>query len=504
MKRDAVLRSAAAGALAGVAGLAVAELVAGWLHSRLSPVVAVGEAIIELTPGEVAERAIDAVGTADKPLLVTGVVLGVLLLSAAAGVLGARRWAVGAGILVAMTVIAGIAVLTRGDARDVDVLPVVLGGFAGLVVYGALLPRAVAASAPEANVLTRRQFLQATGVVLAGATVVGALGRWAAQARRSVERARDALRLSVRPAPAPAGVDLGIDGVEPWVTPNDEFYRIDTTLSPPLLEPKYWELHIHGMVERELTLTYQDLIDRGLSNAWITLCCVSNEVGGDLISNAWWSGVRIKDLLDEVGVSPDADALLSRSLDDWTCGTPLSVLTDGRDALLAVAMNGEPLPIEHGFPVRMVVPGLYGFVSATKWVVDWEVTRFDRFSAYWTERGWSEQAPIKTQSRIDTPQSGANLDAGAVTIGGVAWAQHRGIDRVEVRVDDGDWMPARLAADPSIDTWVQWVVEWEAEPGDHALAVRATDSTGETQTGAEAGVVPDGATGWHTIDVSVD
>ena len=504
MKRDAVLRSAAVGTLAGVAGLAVAELVAGLLHSRLSPVVAVGEAIIELTPGQVAERAIDAVGQADKPLLVTGVVLGVLIGSTLAGILGAKRWGVGAAILAGMTAIAVIAVVTRADAREVDVLPVMLGGFVGLVVYGGLIPRAVAASDPESDPLTRRQFLQATGVVLAGSAVVGALGRWAAEARRSVERARDSLRLAIRPAPAPpAGVDLGIDGVDPWVTPNDEFYLIDVTLSPPLVEPEDWELRIHGMVEREMTLTYQDLLDRGLTNAWITLCCVSNEVGGDLISNAWWSGVRIDKLLDEVGIKPGADALLSTSHDGWTCGTPLSVLTDGRNALLAVAMNGEPLPIEHGFPVRQVVPGLYGFVSATKWVVDWEVTRFDDFSAYWTERGWSEQAPVKTQSRIDTPRSGADLDAGAVTIGGIAWAQRRGIERVEVRVDAGDWMRARLAADPSIDTWVQWVVEWDAEPGDHELAVRATDSTGETQTEDVAGVVPDGATGWHTITVSV-
>jgi len=503
VNREAVLRPAIAGALAGVAGLAVAELIAGWLHTRLSPVVAVGEAIIELTPGQVAERAIDAVGQADKPLLVTGVVLGVLIGSAVAGVLGARRSGVGLAVLIGMTVVAAVAVLTRTDAREVDVMPLVFGGLVGLAVYGWLVPRAVAASAADADALTRRQFLQATGIVLAGAAVVGALGRWAAEARRSVEQARDALRLGVRQPPTPDGVDLGVDGIEPWVTPNDVFYRIDTTLSPPLVKPAEWELRIHGMVDRELTLTYQDLLDRGLSNAWITLCCVSNEVGGDLISNAWWSGVRIDELLDEAGVSPDADALLSTSRDGWTCGTPLAALTDGRDALLAVAMNGEPLPIEHGFPVRQVVPGLYGFVSATKWVVEWEVTRFDRFSAYWTDRGWSEQAPVKTQSRIDTPRSGADLDAGTVTIGGVAWAQHRGIERVEVRVDDGEWLPARLAADPSIDTWVQWVVEWEAEPGDHVLAVRATDSTGETQTEAEADVVPDGATGWHTIDVSV-
>ncbi|HKE71694.1 MAG TPA: molybdopterin-dependent oxidoreductase [Nocardioidaceae bacterium] len=504
MKREAVLRSAVAGALAGVAGLAVAELIAGWLHTRLSPVVAVGESIIELTPGQVAERAINAVGQADKPLLVTGVVTGVLVVSAAAGVIGTRRWGLGAAILVAMTAIGALAVLTRADAEDVDVLPVMLAGLASLAVYGWLVPRAVAASAVDADAMTRRQFLQATGIVLASAAVVGALGRWAAQARSTVEAARNALRLNLRQPPTPQGVNLGIDGVTPWVTPNDEFYRIDTTLSPPLVEPKDWELRIHGMVDHEVTLTYRDLIDRGLAGAWITLCCVSNEVGGDLISNAWWSGVRIDDLLADVGVSPHADAVLSTSHDGWTCGTPLAALTDGRHAMLAVAMNGQPLPIEHGFPVRMVVPGLYGFVSATKWVVDWEVTRFDQFTAYWTERGWSQEAPVKTQSRIDTPRGGANLNAGTVTIGGVAWAQHRGIAAVHVRVDEGEWMPARLAADPSIDTWVQWVVEWQAEPGDYQLMVRATDDTGETQTGQVQGVVPDGATGWHTIDVSVE
>jgi DMSO/TMAO reductase YedYZ molybdopterin-dependent catalytic subunit len=471
-------------------------------------VLAVGEAIIELTPGRVAEEAISAVGDADKPLLVTGVVIAVLLGSTVAGLLGARRFAVGAAVLIGLTAVAGVAVLTRADSRDVDVLPVLAGGAAGLAVYAWLLGRAVAASAVDASYLTRRQFLQATGVVVAGAAVTGVLGRWATGARRSVERAREAvgrrLRLRVGQPPVPAGVDLKVDGVASWMTPNDEFYRIDTSLSPPLVQPKDWELRIHGMVDREVTLTYQDLLARGLSHAWVTLCCVSNEVGGGLISNAWWSGVRIDALLEEVGVSPDADALLSTSHDGWTCGTPLAALTDGRDALLAVAMNGEPLPIEHGFPVRMLVPGLYGFVSATKWVVEWEVSRFEDFDAYWTERGWAEEAPIKTQSRIDTPHSGDTLEAGPVTIGGVAWAQHRGIEAVEVRIDADDWMPARLAADPSIDTWVQWVAEWEAEPGDHAIAVRATDATGETQTAEWQEVIPDGATGYHLINVTVE
>ncbi|MDQ4007452.1 MAG: molybdopterin-dependent oxidoreductase, partial [Actinomycetota bacterium] len=301
----------------------------------------------------------------------------------------------------------------------------------------------------------------------------------------------------------PDGVAVPVDGVVPWMTPNDDFYRIDTALAVPRVLPQDWRLRLHGMVDRELELTYEDLVGRGLVEAWITLCCVSNEVGGPLISNARWSGVRVADLLAEAGVQLGADAVLSTSADGWTCGTPLQALTDGRESLLAVAMNGEPLPLEHGFPVRMVVPGLYGFVSATKWVVDLEVSRFADFTAYWTERGWSPRAPVKTQSRIDAPRDGADVSAGRVAVGGIAWAQHTGIRQVEVRVDDGPWNSARLAAVPNVDTWRQWAWAWDAEPGEHRIAVRATDAGGYTQTPERADVVPDGATGWHTIAVTV-
>jgi DMSO/TMAO reductase YedYZ molybdopterin-dependent catalytic subunit len=337
--------------------------------------------------------------------------------------------------------------------------------------------------------------------------VAGALalvGRWAASARSGVERAREELSLRLTAARVPTGVEVDVADMPAWHTPTDTFYRIDTALAVPLIDPGEWELRIHGMVDRELVLTYDDLIDRGLDDAWVTLCCVSNPVGGDLVGNTSWSGVRIDELLAEVGVSPDADALLSTSQDGWTCGTPLPELTDGRDALLAVAMDGEPLPLEHGFPVRMVVPGLYGFVSATKWVVDWEVSRFDQFSAYWTDRGWSARGPVKTSSRIDVPRGGTSLEAGTAVVAGVAFAQHRGIERVEVRVDGGGWEQARLAEVPSTDTWVQWVYNWEATPGEHELAVRAIDAEGELQSGDEVDVVPDGAEGWHTITVQVD
>ena len=297
----------------------------------------------------------------------------------------------------------------------------------------------------------------------------------------------------------PDGVAVDVAGMPPWATPSDAFYRIDTAIVVPALEPDGWRLRIHGLVDREVEITYQDLVDRQRTEAWVTICCVSNEVGGDLIGNAWWSGVRVAELLREVGVQDGADAVLQTSSDGWTCGTPLSVLTDDRDAMLAIAMNGDPLPIEHGFPVRTIVPGLYGYVSACKWVVDLEVTRFSDISAYWTERGWSELGPVKMSSRIDVPRDGGDVAASGGRVAGVAWAQHTGIAGVEVSVDEGDWQAADLARVPSDDTWVQWAATLDVDPGDHTLRVRATDTTGLVQTGEPHDVVPDGATGWHTI-----
>jgi DMSO/TMAO reductase YedYZ molybdopterin-dependent catalytic subunit len=333
---------------------------------------------------------------------------------------------------------------------------------------------------------------------------VAVLGRVVGRGRRQVEESRRLLRLQgVSEPQPPVGVALDLDGIAPWQTPNDDFYLIHTVLIPPAIEPKNWELRIHGMVEREMVLTYDDLMARELTEAWVTLNCVSNQVGGDLIGNAWWSGVRTAALLREAGVLPGADAVLQTSDDGWTCGTPMAALMDDdRTAMLAVAMNGQALPIEHGFPVRTLVPGLYGFVSACKWVVDWEVTSFSDFSAFWTTRGWSEQAPVKIASRIDVPGNGDDVDAGAVRVGGVAWHQHTGISGVEVSLDGGAWQPAEIGAADQIDSWVQWTATLEAGEGDHVLRVRATDLAGEVQTGAEADVVPDGATGWHTVEFS--
>ncbi len=488
-------RLALSGALAGLAGLAVSELVTDLLKARATPVQVVAEAVIEFTPGSVAEPLIALVGRYDKPLLVAGVTIAIPVLGAMAGLLTARRAVLGQLAFWVMGALALIAMVTRPAFTPYGLLP--LG--AGVVVWTVLLDHltGVARPGPTAQASRRRFLLNAGGAAVA-TVAVAAAGRLVSRSRRGVETTRRLLRLPVTAGVVPAGAETG-SASSPWRSPNADFYRIDTAIVVPVVDPNEWRLRIHGMVDREITLTYRDLVARELTEAWVTLCCVSNEVGGDLIGNAWWSGVRVADLLREAGVRPGADAVKQTSEDGWTCGTPLTALTDDRNALLAVAMNGQPLPIEHGFPVRTVVPGLYGFVSATKWVVDLEVTRYDRFEAYWTQRGWGEKGPVKTQSRVEVPRSGAEVRSGRVRVGGHAWAQHTGVEKVEFRLDGDAWRTAELGRVPSTDTWVQWSAEAEVAPGEHSLAVRATDRSGYTQTAARSDVLPDGATGWHMV-----
>lgn len=493
-----------AGALAAAAALAASQLTAAVLGLRESPVLAIAQTAIRLTPGGIAEPIIGAVGTADKPLTIVSVVVVMVLLGAIVGTWWRPHptWAV-AGVVV-LVGLATAAVLSRPYGSVGGVVACLVGGAVLVGVLALVLPESSHDDTEKGPAVTRRRMLTTVGAVVVATAVAGTAGELLAsrrRRRRDLDGLRAALRLPTRRRPTPAGADLGVDGQAPWRTSNRAFYRIDTALSPPLIDPAGWRLRIHGMVEREVTITYQDLVDRGLNDAWVTLCCVSNPVGGDLISNTVFSGVPMRDLLDEAGIRPGADMLLSTSEDGWTCGTPLSSLTDGRDAMLAVAMDGVPLPVEHGFPVRQVVPGLYGYVSATKWVTDWRVTRFDEAEAYWTQRGWAARGPVKTHSRIDVPRGRAT--AGAVPVAGVAWAQHTGIAKVEVRVDDGAWQEAELGAVPSDDTWVQWRWEWDARPGDHRLEVRATDKSGYAQTSERADVLPDGATGYHGVDISI-
>jgi DMSO/TMAO reductase YedYZ molybdopterin-dependent catalytic subunit len=503
-----------AGLVAGIAGLATSYFVAMAMTIRESPVVAVAELVIRLTPGPVAERAIRLLGHLDKPFLIFVILLVLAAVFAWAGRLARVAWWLPAVVYGVLTGLGVVAVAVQQGSSGLNYLPLAVGFATWLICLSLLteplrraelaeqaVPDGEPARQVDEHPPTRRGFLIRVGLIAVAASVIAGVGRVVGAGRRHVEETRRLLRLSGVTEPAvPSKARIGLHGVSSWQTPNDDFYLIHTAIVVPTIEPRDWKLRIHGMVDRELELTYDELLARQRTEAWITLNCVSNQVGGDLIGNAWWSGVRIADLLDLLGVHDDANAVLQTSQDGWTCGTPLSVLTDDRNAMLAVAMNGEPLPIDHGFPVRTIVPGLYGYVSACKWVVDMEVTRFDEFEAYWTGKGWAEQGPVKIASRIDVPHSGDEVPAGAVSIGGVAWDQHTGIEGVEVAIDGGEWQPAQLARVPSVDTWVQWALTVDVDAGDHQARVRATSRDGEVQTGVERDVVPDGATGWHTID----
>jgi DMSO/TMAO reductase YedYZ molybdopterin-dependent catalytic subunit len=340
-------------------------------------------------------------------------------------------------------------------------------------------------------------------VAVAGVSALG--GRLLAE-RTSVSQARSALRLPrpARPFPTlPPGTHFPIRGLSPFVTPNGSFYRVDTALILPQVSPSSWQLRIHGMVGREITVDFHDLLTLPLIEDYVTLTCVSNPVGGPYIGNARWLGASLATLLRMARIRRGAEQLICTSVDGFTSGTPVQTVMDGRNALLAIAMNGQPLPVAHGFPARMVVPGLYGYVSACKWITDIKVTTFAAEQAYWVQRGWSQQAPIKTESRIDVPSFNTAVRAGRTPVAGVAWAQHKGIDAVEVRVDHGPWHTARLAAVPGIDTWRQWVWEWHATRGNHVIEARATDATGYTQTAVQAPPEPNGATGYPSITVSV-
>ncbi|MFI6427092.1 molybdopterin-dependent oxidoreductase [Promicromonospora sp. NPDC050880] len=500
--------AALAGVVAGGAGLAVAELVAALVAPGSSTLFAGGAAVVDAVPGWLKDLAVQWFGTADKAVLLG--TMGVVLAAGAAlaGWAELRRPPLGSQLIGGVGVIGAIVAVLRPEATPLWALPSLIG------IGGAVLAlrAAVARLRPEpdlrspgAGVVDRRGFLAATGIA-AGVAVLALAGSRALSAgSAAVSVVRDKIRLPAArraAAPVPSGADLGLDGLTPYVTPNLDFYRIDTALRVPQLDPADWSLEVRGMVEEPFTITWDELLALPLEEHHVTLACVSNTVGGDLIGNALWLGYPIRALLERARPRAGADMVLSRSDDGFTAGTPLEVLLDpNRDSLLAIGMNGEPLPVEHGFPARLVVPGLYGYVSATKWVTSLEVTTFEADQGYWTPRGWSALGPVKVQSRIDVPRGSAA--PGAVTVAGVAWAQHTGIGAVEVRADDGEWVTAELAETVGPDTWRQWHASLDLAEGDHTLTVRATDADGLVQTEAEAPPAPDGATGWHTVQVSV-
>ncbi len=493
------------GLVAGGLGLLVAEVGAalgsalglvGAAATRGSPLLSVGAAAIDLTPKALKDWAVSTFGTADKAVLLTGVAITVIALLAVIGVLSRRHRALARVAFVALGLLAGAAILTRPGAGLGDALPTLVG----ISLASGGLARMTDATARDGGP-TRREALTAAGSA-AGIGLVSAL-RGGSATGTGLSGSSTPLPSGAPPPTAAVGAETGIPGAGPWVVANGDFYRIDTALVPPRVDAESWSLRVVGEVEREVTLTWAQLLAQPMVDRYVTLCCVSNEVGGDLVGNALWTGWPVRELIAQAGPRPGADMVLSRSVDGWTAGTPLPVLTDGRDALLAIAMNGQPLPREHGSPVRLVVPGLYGYVSATKWVTELKVTRFAVDMGYWTPRGWSALGPVKTASRIDVPRSGREVTAGKVAVAGVAWAMHRGIRAVQVRVDGGPWADARLATEPTVDAWRQWVYEWDATAGSHTLTVRAQDGQGEWQTEAQAPPDPDGATGLHTVTVRV-
>ncbi|MEU6769577.1 sulfite oxidase [Streptomyces sp. NPDC046853] len=542
---------ALSGLLAGYAAIAVAELVSAAVRPESGPVIAVGGAAIDRTPPGVKDWAIRQFGTNDKLVLQLGILAVLTVLALVLGMLATRWRLIGSLGVLAFGVVGALAATGRSDSTSVsDALPSVAGALAGAcllywligklarpgrAVQGAGTPNtntgvsgtndvdarvegdAEAVPGEEAGEVPgrdRRGFILAataaaaasTGAGLAGRALNGTQGQNAVASRKNIVIPAP----SSAAAPVPKGAALRIKDISPFMTPNGDFYRVDTALVVPKVDATSWRLRIHGKgVERERTLSFDDLLKMPLIERNITLTCVSNEVGGPYVGNARWIGVRLADLLKECGVKPPskggpADQLVARSVDGMTIGSPVEDVMDGRDAMLAIGMNGQPLPFEHGFPVRMLVPGLYGYVSACKWIQDIELTTFDAYDSYWVKRDWAQRAPIKTESRIDTPKPFGRPKSGTVMVAGVAWAQHRGIDKVEVRVDDGPWEEARLATEDTRDTWRQWSYPWDATKGGHTLTVRATDRTGETQTEKRTPPIPDGASGWHSVVVTVD
>jgi DMSO/TMAO reductase YedYZ molybdopterin-dependent catalytic subunit len=550
------LRAFAAGVAGAVVAFGLAELVHGIYGLVPSVFVALAQGIIELTPGSLVTQGIELLGTADVPVLISCMVVGATLVAGLLGVLSLRsRIAALAGV-VFLGAVAVAAAFTEPFVDPLFTVLTIVGALAaGTATTGFLLRSSgllssgtveqaegeeEAAPSPvvrsrEAHsaggvAVGRRSFLLLSGGAAAAGLAAVGVGRALTGGGAQEAASRPAkLNLPERQAPGgatggggtqaatrhvelpppPAAASIDVEGMPPLITPSEDFYLIDTALTSPRIDAGRWTLTVKGAgVENPLELSYEDLLSLPTRESDITLSCVSNEVGGGLVSNGRWTGVLLSDVLREAGVNPGgitraSEQLVGRSVDGWTAGFKTQIAFDGREALVAFGLNDSELPVRHGYPARLVVPGLYGYVSATKWLTEIELTDWD-FDAYWIQRTWAKEGPVKTQSRIDTVADGERLSAGNVPIGGVAWAPHRGISKVEVSTDDGEtWNETRLADQLDVDTWRQYVYEWDARPGEHTLKVRATDGEGQTQTDGVAAPHPSGATGHHTIEVSV-
>ena len=493
-----------AGIIAALAGTAAGHLVASLLVPASSPVLAVGTAVINLTPTPLKVWAVRELGSADKPVLIGSVLVGTLLLAGVAGILASRRFAVGATLLVLLVAAAGACALVQPAAGPLDAVPALVTALVGLAVLAYLVRGGGSpAQARRGDAATsRRGFLLGAGAVAGVAIVLAGTGQWIIRTRNKISDI--VLPKAAKPLPAlAAGLEEKYDGISSFVTPRGDFYRVDTNLTVPVVDVESWKLTIDGDVEKEVSFTFDELTKMNVVEHDITLTCVSNEVGGKLVGSARWLGVPLKDVLDRAGVGDKADQILSTAVDGFTISTPLDVALDGRNSILAFGMNGEPLPREHGFPVRLITPGIYGFVGATKWLEKLTLTTYDAREAYWTKRKWATDAPIKLSSRVDKPRPLSTIDAGQTVIGGVAWAQPAGVAKVEVRVDEDDWQEAKLGPSAGVEYWRQWYLPWKATSGSHQISVRATDRTGKTQTTTRATPFPGGSSGVQQVVVTV-
>ncbi len=537
-KRRAWPLAAFAGVVSAAVMLAVAELVALLVAKESSMVLALGSFVIDIIPPWAKTLVIELFGSQDKLVLLLSLGLAVLIAAALAGVLQLIRPPLGLILLGIAAVLSGLAIVTRTGATSLASVPTIIGAIAGAAVLAFSVsalrrwrdaslasPTAADSRAADSNAadsesdtdspnsdspaarrnVDRRSFFRLTLISAAAAAVVGSGARLLNSTTGAVDAFRSSLRLTTRSTvPIPAGAELNIPGLSPLFTPNADFYRVDTALTVPVIDATTWRLKIGGMVDTELELSFQDIQDMQTDEFVTTMTCVSNEVGADLVGSARWIGVPIRDILARVGVQSGADMVLSTSVDGWTAGTPLEALNDpGRNAILAIGMNGEPLPLEHGFPVRMIVPGLYGYVSATKWLTELKVTTFAADEGYWTPRSWSPLGPIKMSSRVDTPRADRQIAPGPTKVAGVAWAQHTGIEAVEVQIDSGQWQRATLSTAVNVDTWVQWFIDWEATSGVHFISVRAIDKNGKLQIEERVAPIPNGSSGWQRALVSV-
>ncbi|MDN6379614.1 MAG: molybdopterin-dependent oxidoreductase [Brevibacterium aurantiacum] len=504
-------RAALAGIVATLVLLGAADLIARAFGPPAAPLLALGQTIIPLAPTGLVKPVIDLFGTNDKLFLIVTTGLGALVLGGLIGWLASHRLRLATALLCVAGLVPIIVILIRPESSVVDIIPTLIGLALGLAVFRLLMSfgmsRTENRTAP-ASEPSRRRFFIITGII----GTVGAAAMAAGQTVAALTLdAGAAVAKLVLPSPAkkappiPTSAHPDVKGLAPFVTDPKDFYRSDTAWAPPVIEPEEWALRRHGMVESEVTLTMDDLLDLPLDEHHLTLTCVSNPVGGDLVGNATWLGYPVRELLRRANPNKDADMVLSHSIDGFSASTPIEALTDGRDSLLAVGMNGSPLPPEHGFPARLVVPGLYGFVSATKWVTELEVTRFDEKTAYWTDRGWDAKAPILVASRVEVPKPLAKVPAGDVAVAGTAWAQRSGVKRVDVKLDDGEWTSAELGDEVNIDTWRQWKTGFsDVDTGLHTVTVRAIDQDGNVQTPERRKSIPNSATGHHHIQFSVE